>query len=167
MTDKSQHTKLTGEENSPTACAGIQTHNLLIMSLVLLPTSYPSSLHLTIEVNGITYPNGLVQLPIVFLFFFFCQNVPFSHLPSFFFSGLNNMPVYICFTHQVGIWLACWRMGMFSCGTRMVRNCKQSAAWFRLWTMSPCHKVGAAFGWTALMVTFLLELAVFDQLIST
>ena len=38
---KSQHTKLTGEENSPAAPVEVETRNLLIASLVLLPTSYP------------------------------------------------------------------------------------------------------------------------------
>ena len=31
------------EENSPATPAGIQTHNLLITSLALLPLSYPTS----------------------------------------------------------------------------------------------------------------------------
>ena len=43
--NKSQHTKLNSwEENSPTTPARIQTHNLSIMSPVLLPTSCPRSL---------------------------------------------------------------------------------------------------------------------------
>ena len=40
--NRSLHTKLTGEENSPNTPAGIQTLTLLIRSPVLLPTSYPS-----------------------------------------------------------------------------------------------------------------------------
>ena len=39
--NKSQHTKSNLEKNIPAAPARILTHNLLIMSLALLPTSYP------------------------------------------------------------------------------------------------------------------------------
>ena len=40
--EESAHNVNSGEENCPPAPAGIQTHNLLIMSLALLPTSYSS-----------------------------------------------------------------------------------------------------------------------------
>ena len=41
-TDKESAPKAnSGEENSPAAPAGIQTHNLSITSPALLPTSYP------------------------------------------------------------------------------------------------------------------------------
>ena len=40
---ESAHKVDSGEENSPTASAGIWTHNLLITSLALQPTNYPGS----------------------------------------------------------------------------------------------------------------------------
>ena len=41
--NKSAHKGNSEEENSPAAPAAIRTHNLSIMSPVLLPTSYPGS----------------------------------------------------------------------------------------------------------------------------
>ena len=41
---ESAHKVKSGEENSLATPAGVRTHNLLIMSPVLLPTNYPGSL---------------------------------------------------------------------------------------------------------------------------
>ena len=65
-TNKSAHDVHSGEENSPAAPAGIQTHNLSITSQALLQTSYPSIWCIILCVNTAHW--NLTQMCIVGVF---------------------------------------------------------------------------------------------------